>query len=195
VIVVAGLAPWPSGDQAISPAAAAANEPPTASVSKNSLPRRRVGSLARDASTSPSVSGSSVSPQASATAATSTKALSAAPPRTLTAPRHIPSKGEAPGAKVETLLSSGVFHCGLLKVQVVYGGGLGGLLGGVGRTLGLSDVGYMTADDGWQPSTPFLMLGGTLPLFTQYVQFRFVAADSSGQFRIDDVYLDPLMHR
>jgi hypothetical protein len=66
--------------------------------------------------------------------------------------------------------------------------------GGVGRTLGISDVGYITGDDSWRPSNTFLMLGGTLPLFTQYVQFRFVAVDSSGQFRIDDVYLDPLIH-
>lgn len=81
-----------------------------------------------------------------------------------------------------------------LKVQVVYGGGLGGLLGTVGRTLGISDVGYVNADGTWEPSDPISMLGGTLPLLTQYVQFRFVPVDSSGQFRIDDVYLDPLMH-
>jgi hypothetical protein len=81
-----------------------------------------------------------------------------------------------------------------LKVQVIYGGGLGGLLSSVGRTLGVADVGYVTADGTWQPSDAISMLGGVLPLFTKYVQFRFVPADGTGQFRIDDVYLDPLMH-
>lgn len=82
-----------------------------------------------------------------------------------------------------------------LNVQVIYSGGLGGLLGTVGRTLGISDVGYVNSDGSWEPSDPISMLGGTLPLFTQYVQFRFVPVDGTGQFRIDDVYLDPLMHR
>ena len=36
--------------------------------------------------------------------------------------------------------------------------------------------------------------GGELPLLTQYVQFRITPADSTGNWRIDDVYLDPLMH-
>jgi hypothetical protein len=82
-----------------------------------------------------------------------------------------------------------------LKVQVIYGGGTAGLLGGVGSTLGLTDAARIAAGKAWQPSAEVPMLGGTLPLLTQWVQFRFKPADSSGGWRIDDVYLDPLMHR
>jgi hypothetical protein len=80
-----------------------------------------------------------------------------------------------------------------LKVQVIYGGGVGGLLSLVTKTLGLSDFGYVTAGPAWQPSSSIGMLSGTLPLLTQSVQFRFVP-DSSGAWLVDDVYLDPLMH-
>jgi hypothetical protein len=80
-----------------------------------------------------------------------------------------------------------------LKVQVIYGGGVGGLLSLLTKTLGLSDFGYVTAGPEWQPSQPVGMLSGTLPVLTQYVQFRFVP-DSSGSWLVDDVYLDPLMH-
>jgi hypothetical protein len=81
-----------------------------------------------------------------------------------------------------------------LRVQVVYLGGVGGLLGSVGKTLGIADVGYATAGASWQPSQEIQMLGGVLPLLTQAVQFRFTPADRSGNWRIDDVYLDPLKH-
>ncbi len=80
-----------------------------------------------------------------------------------------------------------------LKVQVIYGGGVGGLLSLVTKTLGLSDFGYVTAGSAWQPSSSIGMLSGTLPLLTQSVQFRFVP-DASGAWLVDDVYLDPLMH-
>ena len=80
-----------------------------------------------------------------------------------------------------------------LKVQVIYGGGVGGLLSLVTKTLGLSDFGYVTAGHAWQPSSSIGMLSGTLPLLTQSVQFRFVP-DSGGSWLIDDVYLDPLLH-
>ena len=53
----------------------------------------------------------------------------------------------------------------------------------------------MTAGSEWQPSTPVGMLCGALPLLTSSVQFRFTPADSVGEWQIDDVYLDPLMHR
>jgi hypothetical protein len=81
-----------------------------------------------------------------------------------------------------------------LKVQVIYGGGVGGLLSFVTKTLGLSDFGYVTAGPAWQPSSSIGMLSGTLPLLTQYVQFRFVPADSNGAWLVDDIYLDPLVH-
>jgi hypothetical protein len=81
-----------------------------------------------------------------------------------------------------------------LKVQVLYRGGVGGVLSLVTQTLGLSDFGNITAGRAWQPSPAIGMLSGTLPLLTTSVQFRFVPADSSGAWVMDDVYLDPLMH-
>jgi hypothetical protein len=83
----------------------------------------------------------------------------------------------------------------VLKVQVVYRGGLASVLGTAGSILGVSDVGYITATGTWKPTAAVSMLGGALPLLTQSVQFRFLPAGSAGNWRIDDVYLDPLMHR
>jgi hypothetical protein len=83
-----------------------------------------------------------------------------------------------------------------LHVQVVYGGGVGALLGGLGSGLGVSDEGSFSSGSAWEPmSAPVTMLGGVAPLFTQYVQFRFTPLAKGGNWRIDDVYLDPLMHR
>ena len=82
-----------------------------------------------------------------------------------------------------------------LRVQVIYRGGVGGLLSLVTKTLALSDFGTVTAGPTWQPSSPIGMLSGTLPVLTQSVQFRFLPADGAGAWLVDDVYLDPLMHR
>jgi hypothetical protein len=82
-----------------------------------------------------------------------------------------------------------------LHVQVIYNGGVGALLGGLGQTLGISDKGTDSAGAAWAPMDMIEMLGGTLPLFTQSVQFRFTPLGTGGGWRIDDVYLDPLMHR
>jgi hypothetical protein len=82
-----------------------------------------------------------------------------------------------------------------LKVQVLYNGGVGSLLGLVGGLLGLSEVGYVSSGAAWQPSPAIGMLGGTLPLLTRSVQFRFSAPADGGAFRIDDVYLDPFLSR
>jgi hypothetical protein len=82
-----------------------------------------------------------------------------------------------------------------LRVQVVYGGGVGALLGGLGQTLGVSDAETIHSGAAWAPSQQFLMLGGAAPLLTRYVQFRFTPLAGGGSWRIDDVYLDPLMHR
>lgn len=98
-------------------------------------------------------------------------------------------------SKMRFFASNAASSSSRLKVQVRYNGGVGGLLGFAGALLGLSDVGYVGAESSWQPSPEIGMLGGTLPLLTQSVQFRFSPADSSGSWRIDDVYLDPLMHR
>jgi hypothetical protein len=80
-----------------------------------------------------------------------------------------------------------------LRVQVVYNSGAGALIGGLGSTLGIADVGTLASGQAWQPSAPVAMLGGAVPLLTQSVQFRFTPI--GGGWRIDDVYLDPLMHR
>ena len=82
-----------------------------------------------------------------------------------------------------------------LKVQVLYNGGVGSLLSIVTKLLGISDVGYVTADGTWQPSEPVGMLSGALPLLTSSVQFKFTPVDARGDWQIDDVYLDPLVHR
>jgi hypothetical protein len=74
-----------------------------------------------------------------------------------------------------------------LTVKVIYDGGLG-------QVLGIADVGTITGGK-WQPSPAITMLGGILPLLTQDVRIRFVPADATGNWSIDDVYVDPLMHR
>jgi hypothetical protein len=82
-----------------------------------------------------------------------------------------------------------------LRVQVIYNGGVGALVGSVGAALGVSDQGTLTSGGAWQPSAQVAMLGGVAPVMTSSVQFRFTPLDTSGDWRIDDVYLDPLMHR
>jgi hypothetical protein len=82
-----------------------------------------------------------------------------------------------------------------LRVRVIYRGGTGALLGGLGSTLGLTDVRTIAAGGAWQPSPVVSMLGGAVPLFTTSVQFRFEPVGASGAWQIDDVYLDPLKHR
>jgi len=82
-----------------------------------------------------------------------------------------------------------------LRVQVIYGGGSGALFGAVGATLGISDIATLTSAGAWQPSANTPMLGGLLPLLTSSVRFRFTPLDTTGNWRVDDVYLDPLMHR
>jgi hypothetical protein len=78
------------------------------------------------------------------------------------------ARGE-PGAKV--------------KVEIIYRG----LLSSV---LGILDGGTFTAGGSWKPSPEINMLGGTLPLLTTSVSFRFTA--SGGAVAVDDVYLDPM---
>jgi hypothetical protein len=80
-------------------------------------------------------------------------------------------------------------------VQVVYDGGAAALLGALGAALGISDVATLTSTGAWQPSANIAMLGGIAPLLTSSVRFRFTPLKSGGNWRIDDVYLDPLMHR
>jgi len=70
-----------------------------------------------------------------------------------------------------------------VKVQIVYRG----LLSSV---LGILDGGTISVGKSWAPSPEVAMLGGTLPLLTSSVSFRFTA--SGGAVAIDDVYLDPM---
>ena len=102
----------------------------------------------------------------------------------------------AVSTKMRMFISNSGSAASKLHVQVIYGGGVGSLLGGLGSGLGLSDEGTFASGSAWQPlPLPVTMLGGTLPLLTQYVQFRFTPLSAGGNWRIDDVYLDPLMHR
>jgi hypothetical protein len=75
-----------------------------------------------------------------------------------------------------------------LRVQVVYDGGLGAV-------TGLFDSGSVKSGAAWAPSAPISMLGGIAPLLTQDVRFRFTPVGARAAVQIDDVYLDPLIHR
>ena len=70
-----------------------------------------------------------------------------------------------------------------VKVQIIYRG----LLSSV---LGILDGGTISSGGTWKPSPAIGMLGGTLPLLTASVSFRFTAV--GGNAAIDDVYLDPM---
>lgn len=70
-----------------------------------------------------------------------------------------------------------------VKVQIIYRG----LLSSV---LGILDGGTYSVGSSWKPSPEVSMLGGTLPLLTSSVSFRFTA--SGGAVSLDDVYLDPM---
>ena len=70
-----------------------------------------------------------------------------------------------------------------VKVQIIYRGLLSSI-------LGILDGGTYSVGTGWSPSPQIGMLGGTLPLLTASVSFRFTAVN--GAVSIDDVYLDPM---
>jgi hypothetical protein len=66
-----------------------------------------------------------------------------------------------------------------------------GLLGGVEESL----VGRLTGSSRWEPSPIISLLGAnlssTLSLSRTVIAFRFVPADRTGSWQIDDVYVDP----
>jgi hypothetical protein len=70
-----------------------------------------------------------------------------------------------------------------VKVQIIYRGLLSSI-------LGILDGGTYSVGTSWKPSTQVGMLGGTLPLLTSSVSFRFTAV--GGAVAVDDVYLDPM---
>jgi hypothetical protein len=69
-----------------------------------------------------------------------------------------------------------------LRVKVVFRG-----LSGV---LGILDGGTIGAGRSWQAS-PVMLATLNAPLGTKSAQFVFTPADSSGSWRIDDLYVDP----
>jgi hypothetical protein len=76
-----------------------------------------------------------------------------------------------------------------LIVQALYPGLLGGI-----RT---ATIGELTGSSNWSPS-PIMSLQGqnllaTLSLSQTAIAFRFIPADSSGDWSIDNVYLDPFI--
>jgi hypothetical protein len=70
-----------------------------------------------------------------------------------------------------------------IKVQILY-------RGLVSNVLGILDGGTISPTGSWNPSPAMSMLGGTLPLLTSSVSFRFTAVGAAAS--IDDVYLDPM---
>ena len=69
-----------------------------------------------------------------------------------------------------------------LRVKVVFRSLLG--------VLGILDGGTFTAGPAWKPS-PIMLATLNAPLGTKSAQFVFTPADSSGNWRIDDLYVDP----
>jgi hypothetical protein len=69
-----------------------------------------------------------------------------------------------------------------LRVRVVFRGLLG--------ILGVLDGGTITAGPAWKPS-PVMLATLNAPLGTKAAQFVFTPADSTGSWRIDDLYVDP----
>ena len=76
-----------------------------------------------------------------------------------------------------------------LTVQALYPG----LLGGVQTTT----LGHLTGSSTWQPAPAMTLLVSnllsTVSLDQTTIAFRFVPADGTGAWSIDDVYLDPFM--
>ncbi len=76
-----------------------------------------------------------------------------------------------------------------LTVQAVYPGLLGGTQ--------TATLGQLTGTSDWQPSPAMTLLVSnllaTLSLNRTTIAFRFVPADNTGDWSIDDVYLDPFM--
>jgi hypothetical protein len=76
-----------------------------------------------------------------------------------------------------------------LTVQAVYPGLLGGMQ--------TATLGQLTGSSTWQPSPAMTLLVSnllaTVSLTQTKIGFRFIPADSTGAWSIDDVYLDPFM--
>ena len=83
---------------------------------------------------------------------------------------------------IRVFVANGGSSTSKLRVKVVFRGLLG--------VLGTLDGGTFTAGTAWKPS-PIMLATLNAPLGTKSAQFVFTPADSSGAWRIDDLYVDP----
>ena len=83
---------------------------------------------------------------------------------------------------IRLFVSNGGSSTSKLRVKVVFRGLLG--------VLGILDGGTISAGSAWKPS-PVMLATLNAPLGTKAAQFVFTPADSSGNWRIDDLYVDP----
>jgi hypothetical protein len=83
---------------------------------------------------------------------------------------------------IRVFVANGGSSSSRLRVKVVFRGLLG--------VLGILDGGTFTAGTAWKPS-PIMLATLNAPLGTKSAQFVFTPADSSGAWRIDDLYVDP----
>ena len=83
---------------------------------------------------------------------------------------------------IRVFVANGGSSSSRLRVKVVFRGLLG--------VLGILDGGTFTAGPAWRPS-PIMLATLNAPLGTNSAQFVFTPADSSGAWRIDDLYVDP----
>ena len=83
---------------------------------------------------------------------------------------------------IRVFVANGGSSSSRLRVRVVFRSLLG--------VLGILDGGTFTAGPAWKPS-PIMLATLNAPLGTESAQFVFTPADSSGAWRIDDLYVDP----
>jgi hypothetical protein len=83
---------------------------------------------------------------------------------------------------IRLFVANGGSSASRLRVKVVFRSLLG--------VLGIADGGTFSAGPAWKPS-PIMLATLNAPLGTKSAQFVFTPADSSGAWRIDDLYVDP----
>jgi len=83
---------------------------------------------------------------------------------------------------IRVFVSNGGSSTSRLRVRIVFRGLLG--------ILGVLDGGTITAGPAWKAS-PVMLATLNAPLGTKSAQFVFTPADSTGSWRIDDLYVDP----
>jgi hypothetical protein len=83
---------------------------------------------------------------------------------------------------IRLFVANGGSSASRLRVKVVFRSLLG--------VLGIVDGGTFSAGPAWKPS-PIMLATLNAPLGTKSAQFVFTPADSSGAWRIDDLYVDP----